>query len=571
MEYLVNQLKIGELSESGQQLVEKYFWLTLFSAILGTLSSTFLYLHVIDRLGYTALGTIMAIMFLVSAGTDFPTGVLADWLGHKWVLSIAYVLFSISYVLIAFANGFSQFVIAFIILALANGQASGALQSWFDNNYKRVSEKEDPKREIYREFMGSGIKYFQISSSIFFVLGGLVATLLNSGRELVFGFQGICMLIMAGVFIQVLDSPEIIEEPKEAVGYFALLFDGIKFAFSSKLMIFLVLSSVIMTTVGLVWYSLILFPIYFGYTGNDLGAGILRWVIWFGGAILAGKAGKFAKSKDEKTWLPLSNLLSFLIFFGLTLFVVMFIPIKDQVNVYGILFITVIFITASFYMTVSELLMQKFLLEVIPDDKRNSLYSLLPTLAMILGAPIIYLIGQSVDSLGFDFAIFLFVVLSMLGVLLQYISMSDYTPKVVLEEIELPYDVYSITNFDRFSFHIPKVWQVSTGVKVIWEDLMETAMDDGTISEDELSILHSVMNNLRDYGEAVERALEDHVITEEEKAELLKINQKLIQDVESTIMQDGIVTHEEMNLLNRLARVMNEIIIDRIIEEKSDD
>lgn len=47
---------------------------------------------------------------------------------------------------------------------------------------------------------------------------------------------------------------------------------------------------------------------------------------------------------------------------------------------------------------------------------------------------------------------------------------------------------------------------------------------------------------------------------------LLKLRQKLIGDIEK-ISMDGEISHEQIMLLNKLAGVMNELIIDQVTEE----
>lgn len=562
---LIRVLKIEPLSQDARDLSLKFFFLTLSTAILTTVSSTFLVLHVLEIVGtFEALGTIIAVQFFVSAATDFPTGVLADWVGHKWVLTIAYILFAISSLIFILAESFASLLIAFIILALANGQASGALQSWFDNNYKAISEIEDPKREIYREFLGKSSMLFQYGSSIFFIIGGLIATYAPNGRKIVFGFQAAFMLILALSFNRNLENVSgVVKAEKSDEGYFELLTKGLKFAVSTRMTTFFIAASVVYVAVAMVWYNLILMPIYFGYTGTDFGAGSLRWIIWFGSAYFTGRAGSISKKLDEKTWIPRINLAFMVTFFGLTGLLIRILPIDTpELNWVGITFLILIFVGSAAFGSIGELLTQKLFLEVIPDDMRNSIYSLLPTLGLIIGTPIVYLLGLWIDDIGIDVAIFFFVLIALVGVLLEYIAMQSYQPDpraTVGTQILVRYDVYSMTNFESHSYSIPKRWQLSEKVKLIWDVLLETVMEDEKISEDEKNLLDSIMVNLKAYAQAVEHALVDGVITEEEKSELLDLRKKLISDAESTAFKDEIITDEEVNIIAKLARVMTEL------------
>ncbi|MHA2503416.1 MAG: hypothetical protein ACXAE3_11150, partial [Candidatus Kariarchaeaceae archaeon] len=154
---------------------------------LNLIASTFIILYVIDLVDFAGLSIVISISFVVSALTDYPTGVLADWLGHKWVLAVGYGFYAIASILLVFApaasNPLRYLGFTYVVLALASGQASGALESWFDNSYKDATTLEDPKKEIYREYLGKATMLIQYSGSLAFLFGGILASLLgDSGR-----------------------------------------------------------------------------------------------------------------------------------------------------------------------------------------------------------------------------------------------------------------------------------------------------------------------------------------------------------------------------------------------------
>ncbi len=568
MGFLARRLNVELLSPEGQSLVFKFFWLTFLAAVVNIVSSTFIYLHVIDLEGFAALGTIMAISFLVSAVTDFPTGVLADWLGHRWVLAFAYVLYAGSYGLLFLATDFNGLVAAFVVLALANGQASGALQSWFDNQYKFACMKEDPRRETYRELMGKSTMYLQYGSSIFFVIGGVIAAPIASGRNVVFALQAVGSIAMAVLFAMTLRGPADEEGKKkkeDGPGYFTLLGRGIKFAFSSKLMILIVLSTVLISAVGMTWYTLVLFPVYFGYTGSDIGASGLRWLIWFIGAYLSGKAGTLSKRLAEKQWIPRADLIGMLIFFGATAAILTFIPLTDTLNYLGTGLIFLDFIAAGFFFSISRLLSQKMYLEIIPDDMRNSIYSLLPTLGMLAGAPLVYFLGGVMEEIGFVTAIYVFTIIGLTSALIKFMAMRYYVPPDEPKDVEfiIPYDIYSFSNFEPVAYPIGAAWEMGHDISDIWAELVEVALEDGQITREEADLLDIIMNNLEFYGEAVEIALQDNVLSDDEAKQLMVFRSELIQDVEREITKDGNVTPEELKLLNMLASQIEKMLPER--------
>jgi MFS family permease len=571
-------LRIESLSQEAISISLKFFSLSISTIALNMISSTFIFLYIIDEVGIVALGLILSISFVVSAVTDYPTGVLADLLGHKWVLSVAYVLFSISTILLIFADSVTDFIVTYIVLALANGQASGALQSWFDNNYKKYSQDEDPKREIYREFLGRASMFFQYTGSIVFLVGGIIASSLggSEGRIVIFSIQAIGMMALAVVFVFVLDTTQ--EVKKEESTYIEMLKEGISYSFSSRMMTYYVIAAVIIIAISEVWYSLVLFVVYFGYTDSDAGAGVLRWLIWFVGAMITGKAGTISKKLTEKPWIPRLSFTFISIMFGFTALVVAIKPITVETasyNLFGALLIFLIIVVGGFFLEIYTFLTQKLFLEIVPDNLRNSIYSLLPTLGLLIGAILVFPIGSVIESSGLAVGIVIIILIAFVGVFFEFLALQLYEPPD--EEIvkpEILYDVYSIANYDRVFHKFPKKWQFSVDVSIIWDRLMKVALQDGIVDNDEKELLDSIMINLKEYGKTLERALRDNIITEEEKIELLLARNKLIQEAEAVASKDAEITEVEAKIIDKLMKIVHQLHIDHHIEnsfEKKDE
>ena len=476
------------------------------------------------------------------------------------------MLFAISTSLLIFADSTGDLIIAYIFLALANGQASGALQSWFDNNYKRFCHEEDPKREIYREFLGRATMFIQYTGSIVFLVGGIIASFLNNGRIIVFAIQALGLISLAIFFAVVLNITH--DEKKEEVGYFSLLKEGLAFSFSDRMISLYVIASVLLIAITIVWYNLVLFVIYFGYTGSDVGAGTLRWMIWFFGAMLMGKAGTISKKLSEKPWIPRLSFVFTLAFFGLTALLIKFDPFdrdNPSFDLVGVFFVFLIFVSAGFFMNIYNFLTQKFFLEIVPDKLRNSIYSLLPTLGLLVGAVLIFLVGSIIENSGFVWGIFIIIVVALTGVLFEYLALNLYEPPEDVddvEELDILYDNYSIANFDTFFHKVPRAWQFSPRVKVIWDRLTRVALHDHLIDKDEKELLDSIMANLKEYGKILEDALDDHVITEEEKIELLLARTKLLQEAEEVAGKDDVITDEEAKIIDKLMKIVHELHLD---------
>ena len=94
---LTHILGIQELPNRAKTLIHKAVITTVFTQFFFGLSNTFFVLFVIDSVGYELLGILIAISFIVQAVLDYPTGVIGDWIGQKWLLLSAYISFGLSF------------------------------------------------------------------------------------------------------------------------------------------------------------------------------------------------------------------------------------------------------------------------------------------------------------------------------------------------------------------------------------------------------------------------------------------------------------------------------------------
>jgi hypothetical protein len=70
---------------------------------------------------------------------------------------------------------------------LGNAQASGALGTWLDNNYRNVVEQTDPERKIYGFSQARIGSLNRIVMAGTFIVGGTLVTSIS--RDFVFHFK----------------------------------------------------------------------------------------------------------------------------------------------------------------------------------------------------------------------------------------------------------------------------------------------------------------------------------------------------------------------------------------------
>ena len=72
---------------------------------------------------------------------------------------------------------------------------------------------------------------------------------------------------------------------------------------------------------------------------------------------------------------------------------------------------------------------QRILLDLIPSENRNAIYSLLPSIVSLLGIPILPLAGAAVEMYGLPIGIALAMIIAMVGFV--FIKLGTSKSKVI--------------------------------------------------------------------------------------------------------------------------------------------
>jgi MFS family permease len=385
-------------------------------------------------LGFALVGILAAISMGLQLVLDYPTGGIGDWIGQRWILSASYACFGLVFLLTSFGVFFPYlwyFILVYVILAVAAALNSGALMAWFDNNY-RVAAK-DPERKAYSKVQGRIGMLYQIAATVVLIPGAILAVFfLPNG---VFYLQTImCAFLCVGALILFRDSPEVVENrPKRSFrSYLSILKDGLKFSISSRLVMFYLIGSVIMSSTVLVWADMLLFLIYWQYLGQNIVAiAIFRTLLFAFGVLWIERAGVWTRNLHPPKWIPRSRLLYTCgpLFFFLFAAIYMFLPPLGIFIPFPLMFLqisTIIicigFIVTGIFSAYSNILNQRLLLDLIPDNIRNGIYSLIPTLTLLFAfpqflffVPILVLYGPTVVLFGLGIVTLIGLVILLIG------------------------------------------------------------------------------------------------------------------------------------------------------------
>ncbi|MCY3414597.1 MAG: hypothetical protein INQ03_23310 [Candidatus Heimdallarchaeota archaeon] len=89
-------------------------------------------------------------------------------------------------------------------------------------------------------------------------------------------------------------------------------------------------------------------------------------------------------------------------------------------------------------------------------------------------------------------------------------------------------------------------------------NLGEVALKDGIVTPDEEAILQTVNIGIDEYFQYLDQAMEDDVIDFNEYTTLNGIAAKIVHQSEKTALLDGIVTHDEKQLIHKLTQLLKE-------------
>jgi hypothetical protein len=215
----------------------------------------------------------------------------------------------------------------------------------------------------------------------------------------------------------------------------------VSFLFGDKFIKYLVIGGMLTISSIIVWGNLILFPFYYSYLITDVAVASYRTLLFLPGVAARERSGIWSKRFEPKKWIPRFRFLQtcgFLFFGILAAITYIFppaLPGAPTINVLwpftdlvivsipeqSVIPVTLAFITfaaTSFFGGFAEILTQRMLLDVIPNRIRNSVYSLIPTVAIVFAIPQIALFGMLVPMYGFPLTLTGVAIVSLAGVLL---------------------------------------------------------------------------------------------------------------------------------------------------------
>jgi len=427
-----NYLGIDEIPTKAQHIMRLFLILASLSTFVQILSNTFFILFSIDNIGFALTGVTLSFTFAVQLITDYPTGSLGDWIGQRRVLALSYVFFALSFYLMSQAHTFIDFMMIGLVNGLAAGQVSGTMLTWLDNNYKTVIENADNERKVYGYSRSRVNTMTRVVSAIAFMVGGLLAT--AHSRQFVFEIQAIMMVgLVILVYTLMKDEkiPRNSENPEDGEkqpsnGFASYFYGGLKFVATNKPAFFLITGTAFLFSSFAVWGTLILIPLYFGYTGTDSLASIFRTIVFVTGVPISLYMAKISR-KFTHNHIPVLTFIFVLLFYPGFMILFSIVPIKNELNIIGLI-VSVIWLNLLIptVFDLGAILRQRILIDLVPSENRNAVYSLTPTIISVIGIFILPVAGYLVEDWGLIAGIGTAFVVAFIGAILIFLGIYYY-------------------------------------------------------------------------------------------------------------------------------------------------
>jgi hypothetical protein len=206
-----------------------------------------------------------------------------------------------------------------------------------------------------------------------------------------------------------------------------------------------------------VWANLILFPMYYSYLLTDVAVASFRTIVMVPHVVYAERSGVWAKRYEPKKWIPRFRFLQSAgaLFFWIFAIIMIVFPVPpadspmiDYIlpgtdilllrvpvdSLLPVIIMIVVFFVMGVFMQLAGVLTSRVFVDAIPNRVRNGVYSLFPTVVLLMGIPQIAFFGWLI-SVSIPLTLVLTGVISTTGCMmirrgLQYPHPRDLEPTV---------------------------------------------------------------------------------------------------------------------------------------------
>ena len=563
--FLDRFLGIQSFSPEAKSFIMQATLYNIFFNFLIMSVNTFFVFYALTIISYQGVAELIGIQFIIAAIFNIPTGALSDKFGERWVFVISSVLFGLSSILLIESTSFLSLVLCFSLLSIADSSKSGSFISWFSNNYK-YQVKEDSTFQVFPEILGKYGMLNMISISLSFSIGAIVISILT--LKYAFYLQGISIIIFGYFLYFHYKNHPMLEhvKRKKNKGALQILYNGFKFTLNDKSFRFLLLGIIITGGVLQFWFKFLSFTMYDIFGKSDAWIGNLRTGEFLIGSLLTGFAGVVAgKVINVKKWLSITYIFAYSIFFWGFYILLSIIGIPQYFSISGVFYYLLTYSISALPFYVQTTLQYRFFIDLIPDENRNSINSIIPTFNLLFGGIITFLGAILISKFSLTDVFLIVGFIGLLGGLISFYSVKRYKPTINTQKTLGKYIFYSpflgsniinIKNIVDYS-KLADTTESHDIIKNIGNTLIEIAFNDFSISETEQQLLNVILSDIQAYVVFLDSLKGNTNFDKEEIIQFVEdYKKKIYLNAMQIAIKDNIIGPEEMQILFLLQQIM---------------
>ncbi|MFW9967478.1 MAG: hypothetical protein ACFFEA_10030, partial [Candidatus Thorarchaeota archaeon] len=219
----------------------------------------------------------------------------------------------------------------------------------------------------------------------------------------------------------------------------------------------------------------------------------------------------------------------------------------------------------------ADVLRPRFYLDVIPNENRNAVYSLIPTLTMIVSIFAVPIGGLLIEELGLETTVLVLAANGLVGSSIT--AFAIYRHKTVqelsTEAIEVCCPIFPSKLMDTQAIQplsLPCCWSFDPVTEYVWSQLREAALDDGVITDEEGILIDRIVLDIRAYGEVLGNALSDGKIDQKEQESLLQARERIWIEAHNTAATNQILSDDAKQILIMLTNLLEYIDAKRMFQ-----
>lgn len=541
--FIYRFFKINTLNTEARRFLLRVILIYFSFIFLISFSSIFIFLQALQYLDKSQVAILLGIFLLTESISAFPSGAIGDSRSFKIVLSTSALFFFITYQLLVISKSFDQFVLVYISFGIATAFHLENFFNYIGNNYDYFVY-EDVARTIYSEFLGKviAIKFLVFALSV--ILGAFIATI-YSKTSLFYSSSFFLIIVLFLIAIFFNDHRDYKNKKKDnPYNFIKIMTNSISSSWRNRTLRFFILGVVITGIAVVLWEQYFSLLLYSDIGKSDSYAGLLFASEIIITAILTGLLGiVVGKITRLKFWYFIALLFGYsVLYFGLSFFFNAN-PIPQLFNLNYLILYVVIFFILSIPFNFNYILYYRTILDLIPEEYRGSIISLILSLSSILGSLLLFISSGYLNKLTFTQDFFIVGIIGIIGSFIIILALINHNFKPQIKQPIGFFTAFLIKTNSSFQnvFFLNKdkhLDKYSTEINNIIKELTSIAMRKTQISNEEKEMIDVIITDVQAYFKMKAEYEKDKTIKKAEKKELL------------TIQKNNIIQHAYISLQN---------------------